>query len=210
MNRKIYLTIGGVVLVIIIAVIAFLLFGKPQKTEEQSTTTQESGEESFTGSILSLLGTGRNTECSFSRSDENGTTNGHVYLSGDKMYGEFMTSADGQDFDAYVINDGEYSYTWSSASEQGTKLKISDVEATESAEDRNEASQTLEEDVDLKCKGWSVDNSKFVPPADVEFVDLTSQLEQTQQNIPQLENREAICDPLTGDAKQQCLDSLNQ
>jgi len=212
-DKKLIFVAGPVILVIIAAAIFFGVLNKPQQTQEPLTTSVnepiESSEESLSGSILSLLSQGRNLQCTFSRSDENGDMSGKVFLDGERMYGEFMgVMPDGQQFDTYMIRGGDFAYAWQPSTGQGTKIKIIEDES-ESDKEKSDSDKTLEEDFDYKCSSWVVDNSKFNPPANIEFTDLSAQmekLEEAQGQIPNIDS--SVCDQLAGDAKQQCLDAL--
>lgn len=215
MDKKLILAGGVVILVAAIAAIVFSTQKSPEQSQEAATevdVSPQDEEESVTGSILSLLQGGRNVTCTYSLETEGGTTSGTVYIAGDRMYGEFTTTVDNlQSFDSNVIRDNEYMYTWSSAVEGGTKMKIVEAEDNEAETEKDDTTKSLEQDVDMKCNSWTADNSKFIPPGDIEFTDLTSDVEKIDKMIQGVKdnNPADICSQFPAPAQQQCLDALN-
>jgi hypothetical protein len=134
---------------------------------------------------------------------------GTVYVADKKMYGEFDTTVDGQNYKGYVINDGEYSYTWSSQSNQGLKFKIDAT--TQPTKEQDKSGVDLDKEGDVDCKSWGVDNSRFTPPSNVTFTDFTSTINQTQNQTNQVEEQQkAACEQITDPAaKAACLQYSN-
>lgn len=213
MDKKLILA-GGIV--IIIAVIAAIVFStnKPndqvQGAQEAAEVTEEKSDESVSGSILSLLQGGKNVSCTYSIDTEGGNTSGTVYIAGEKMYGEFTTTANGQSFDSKVIRDGEYMYAWSSAVAGGTKMKIVESDGDTVETEKDETTKSLEQEVDFKCGRWTVDDSKFTPPSDIEFTDLSAALENADKMIQGVQDQspENVCSSLPESVRQQCIDGL--
>ncbi len=170
-----------------------------------SSESNDSNPGSDKSSIQALLGGGKNVSCSVSYEQGSGT----VYVADKKMYGEFDTTVEDQSYKGYVINDGEYSYTWSSQSTQGIKFKADATDQPTTQEDKSGVDLNQEGDVD--CRSWSVDNSKFTPPSSVTFTDFTSTINQTQDQTNQLnEQQKAACNQIADpSAKAACLDALN-
>lgn len=92
-----------------------------------------------------------------------------------------MGEKEGAEF--FIINDGEWIWTWDSTTKEGTKFP---AEAPELDQEYliDEATDTdaFDGEVELtdtrgkftySCSKWSVDNSMFTPPEDVTFVDFS-------------------------------------
>ena len=127
--------------------------------------------------LQALLGLGQNLQCSFS---SEGLKEGKMYISGKKVRGDFTvedeTSAESS---VSMIQDGEWMYYWGSAMPQGMKMKLDlSAQADANASTGNQWTQ-VDPNValDYNCDAWRVDASKFTPPANVEFVDLETQLQ---------------------------------
>ncbi len=207
MNKKLLLVVGGVALVGIIILVAGSSRWFGGDTIEGDTL------EDFRGSVSDLYKLGKDITCTFERSDDAGTMSGTVYVTGEKMRGDFqITQAGGESFDSHTISDGEWIYTWGATQlgYVGTKIKITE---TEDVEQTGEASETpnLDEEFDYKCNSWNVDNSLLVPPSDIEFQDLSATMQQLQEQSQSIQNTIdcSMCDSVpAGEAREQCRQSL--
>lgn len=186
MSKQIGIVIALVVLGLI-GIVGYKQFNKSaaaptQDTSNSSQTTIGSGEAMNKGSIKSLFGQGKNVSCTIDYPDSQ-VQDGTVYVSGSKMRGDFSMMTDGKTADSHMINDGTYIYSWSSVSAQGTKMKVETVEeASQEVNTEQKQNVDLDTEVDYKCAPWSVDNSLFVPPANVQFVDFSESMKQIQKS----------------------------
>ncbi|HCR81070.1 MAG: hypothetical protein UY13_C0002G0095 [Candidatus Pacebacteria bacterium GW2011_GWB1_47_8] len=212
MNKNLLL-LGG--LIVAGAIGAFLFLKKPTLPG-----TPSSGTQTMSASMAQLLGMGKDYMCTFDTTDEAGLhTTGTVYVAaqGRKMHGDFMmTQADGTQMQTFVMSDGEYSYIWSAAQAQGMKMKLDPEDDQLIPQSQGEAEQAaLDQDqpVDFNCQPWRPDNSKFVPPSNVEFTDFSAQMEMMQKQTEMMQEDSgancAVCDQMpAGEARTQCLASL--
>lgn len=192
------------------AVGAYLVFGKTSQAPQGTGATsgsQTQDESKTKGSIKSLLSGGRNVMCTVSYPQDSGITgSGTVYVTGNKMSNDFTMTVNNQSADGHIISDGQYLYSWSSQSSQGTKIKIDDEGKQETQSNQN---VDLDKNVDLDCSNWSVDNSKFVPPSDVTFAELNIPVSPTQNQSPGQgdgQNPSNVCDQITDpQAKAACM-----
>ena len=190
--NKILLTI------LLITVVALSACSATTTTNEDGTTTNINVEDddgffSFDGetSIEKLMEKGKAMHCTFSQEEE---TSGEIlsqemYIDGDRMYVEMNMKGDNE-MTVYTIDDGKYTWTWTSEENKGMKFKTEKDEAWieddeefygEEGEYNLEGENTEGADVNLelnyKCEGWRAKNSQFEPPKDVEFVDLAAMME---------------------------------
>lgn len=124
-------------------------------------------------SAEAMMKSGRNLKCSVSMQESGATQTGEVYFSQGKMRGDFKMVQPGEGaFDAHVLQDGEWSYTWGGpmGGAQGTKIRA--AEAGGGSGSGRDAFDTSEE-VDMDCTEWTSDPSKFRVPAGVDFMDLS-------------------------------------
>lgn len=169
-------------------VVSILLTGCVKKGG--STTANESGsagggEESIKSSLLDLVKSGRTVKCTFSMSDSNGTSSGTTYVSGNKSRSTFNAKAsDGTEVKSNTLVDGDWVYVWSDGIPQGTKMKISDIQTQDTTGD-NAKVDAMKNAIDYKCLPWIADNSKFIPPSDINFVDFTETMKQLQSGNKQ-------------------------
>lgn len=216
MQNKLILA-AGVGVILVIGAFFVLKQGNTNSSQvplnkSQSKNTDSS---SLTGTLKSLLSQNRPMECDFSYNDTDTATktSGTVYLSGNKMRGNFTLSQEtGQNFESYMIRDEKTGYTWSSLSKQGSKFTFPDEETLKNLEDQNQMedplSQIEDKDVEYDCKSWMPAQSFFTPPTDIEFVDLNEQLNQVK-DLPQVKVNCEVCNQAPeGTAREQCKLSL--
>ncbi len=180
---------GGFAPLLIIAIVAILAVGggayvvtkqkEVRKAELKTSVEVDANAEVKTdanakGSLRSLLALGKNTMCTFTSVVENSTSSGTVYIaSNGDMSGDFtsQTKASGT-ITSHMIMKGGTSYVWSGA--QGAKMNVSATEAT-TASNANQ-SVDLDAQVDYDCKNWTRDDSKFVVPTNVNFIDIEAMM----------------------------------
>lgn len=190
----------GVLTAIIIAVIValgsgayfFTQSGETDETGTRQTANQntDNTSESHRGTLSSLFGLGQNQVCTYETTDSEGNvTNGTAYIaaSGDKFSGSFNVSQlGGNDLTTYIIHDGTYNYMWTSESEEGYKTRIEGDETElfdESSAESTPAGVSDEDNYDFDCRPWTLDNTKFTPPSDINFVDFSAQMEEMQDSL---------------------------
>lgn len=170
-------------------------------TNEDGTTTQVSGtigdddgSVNFNGtsSIKDLMKSEKALHCTFS--EENSTNENafsqEIYMDKERVYIKMDMQTDDK-MTIYSIDDGEYTYTWNSNSKKGMKMKsmkeedyIGDDEEFNDSETGNynlngedEEGVKMDAELNYNCEAWKAKNSQFVPPKDIEFVDLASMVE---------------------------------
>ena len=152
-----------------------------QMTIESEMTTQVTNPDELKGrdSLASLMKLGRSMECTFSFSSEGMKGEGTSYFdNGKSRVDSLYTGGEDGPQASYMISDTATNmmYTWFTAdgTTSGIKMTIPPETATGTmAADQSSAPQVdTTTDVNYDCKPWNVDNSVFVPPADVEFTDM--------------------------------------
>lgn len=159
MSRRIKLIIAAVVVVILVLIAGFSFLKKSQNDATAGLAKAQNAEP--VGTLKSLLSMGKVQKCDISYSNDRGKTSGTIYVSGKKMRGDFtVVDQNNKQMDSHIITDETYIYSWSGTSPQGVKTK---VEAA-----------IIDQQVQSKCASWSVDSSKFTPPANIQFRDLST------------------------------------
>ena len=169
------------ILVVIIAVLVigggtFYAVKKNQNkapVEVQSNTTvTENGE----GSLRGLLALNKNLVCTYSRVDNSITNSGTIYITGNMMRGDFTTQTGASAaIESHMIRSGDDMYVWSGAN--GSKMNMSamlDAKATTTASKSNGID--VDQKLNYKCVDWNKDESKFIVPASIKFMDLSSMM----------------------------------
>jgi hypothetical protein len=229
MNKGLLLILAVAAIVIIVAGAFF--FKKPQTTSQTNqpsdssmVATDNSSDNKFSGTFLELLALGQNYSCTYRTTDSTGSQmSGMAYVAGagKKINGQFtLTQADGTTMDSNFISDGEYNYIWTSAQKQGIRIKVgaNDNSLFGSDSDSEKSTGISDQDkVDFDCKPWTVDNSMFIPPADMEYVDLSEMMQMQPTSAAMQEGGESdtatpdcsVCNQIPeGPSKTQCLQSL--
>lgn len=195
MKRNIIIGALLILLVIVIGVVMATKVTKDALTTDESVSTVDSTTitlESASstdetvkgkGSLLSLLAMGRSQECTFVvRTDgvvQEGTA---FYDGGNARVDTLVKSAGAKEVASYMIMDQKTNtmYLWGSAQgDQGIKMQLPDASAQTKAETsgmptaQSEPTVAPDTDVDYDCKPWRVDGSVFVPPANIEFMDMS-------------------------------------
>jgi hypothetical protein len=161
-----------------------------EATDADALATENDTGLSGVGSMFDLLALGRSISCTYSYSDENGSGSGTGYFDGDRMRIDSDHTEDGKTFETHVINDGTNLYSWTTSSE-GSFAFVTRVEEYEETPGGSGASSgdsgvdTLNEAVEYDCDSWRVDANVFVPPSNIEFVDMSAMMQWMMQGIPE-------------------------
>lgn len=169
---------------------SILLTGCNKKIVPTTGTTidspETSQEESITSNLFDLIKEGKTIKCSFSMSDENGTNSGTTYVSGSKLSSVFKIKPnEGAEIESNTIMDGDWVYIWSTNMPQGTKMKVSEIPSQDADNTTKQQFETLNNPFAYKCSPWTADNTKFIPPSEIQFVDLTETMKQLQNGNTQ-------------------------
>lgn len=213
MSKQRGIIIAVVVILALLGFFAFSQMKKPvspadeQTAVEQNNSTPVPQQESVSkGSLRSLITAGKNVNCEINYPD--GNTKGTTYISGNKMRGDFTVKGpDNKEIASHMINDGTYAYIWTDTVKTGTKIKIDAVNPSVSPNAQSQSAD-LDAEVNLKCSPWSVDNSKFSVPSDIQFSDLTSVIKNSGGSAtPKVDK--SVCDQIPDPtAKAECIKTL--
>ncbi len=182
---------------LVLFLFAFTLSGCGQKNTAEkkgdagngqvATSENSGGEEEFTASALEMLGRGRSLHCTFSYEDpkDGSKQSGDFYVDGQskkfRSEGESTTKATKEspamNIKMKSISDGTYAYSWTSLNEKtGFKMKLD--RATTASTTKSQETQDINQALKFKCRPWSVDNSMFVVPADINFTDMDEMMKK--------------------------------
>lgn len=169
MNNK--LIIGGVVAVVVLGALGWYLMGSKSATPEAAGTTTNQPSQTTqkqTGTIATLIGFGQSLKCDVTITDPKAPGAGTIYVSQGKMRGEFNVSSQGKALQAYMINDTQNIYTWTSIMPQGAKMPVSSVSQSKGPSQ----GYNPETPVEYSCATWTADDSIFTPPSNIEFMQI--------------------------------------
>ena len=206
MNKNLILAI---IAVIGLGGIGYMVSSKSSSEPKTSTQVVTNSKNKIKSSMKQLLRMGKNVSCEINDNGELGTTSGKINISGQKMMGNFqMKDMEGKMGDSHMINDGEFTYVWSSAVPQGTKIKNDAVVPAKSDQVQNNLDQDKE--VDMDCSDWTPSSGSFNPPSDVDFIDMSSMMKGVIEKSGQpATDGDSVCDSVTDlQAKAICLQQI--
>jgi hypothetical protein len=188
-----------------------------QQTE--NTVSSAKGVENFTGSFDDLFSLGKDTVCTFHQATGSSTTDGTMYIAAgeQKVRGDFTyASAQHGTLHGGMISDGTTVYTWSETPQGmfGAKMSIKQMEGGDVQGGETSGSQQYDptKQVDYNCSPWSIDESKFTLPSNVQFTDMSQQMQQLQapSSAGGIQPNCSMCDSIPdASAKAQCRASLH-
>lgn len=213
LNQK-QIIIGIVVIaLLLLGVGGFFLYSQNNKPQDQATNTESSAttsqEAGVMNSFIDLVTSGTTTQCTFNTAaGEGGSSNGTVYISGENMRGNFTTTTkDGKASQMYMIRNGDKYYMWGGELPSGIKMTL-DINEFKT---NTQASQyvDLNTKADYKCNPWTVDLSKFTPPSNIKFEDLSGMMQgydtKTKEESKSPTVDSSVCDSITdASAKAAC------
>lgn len=216
MNKTIAVVLG--VIVLAVGVYFFMSTPAAGPVVEDGTVSDTSGEEetsvrsSGEGTFAEVLALGENITCDFTYTDPEtgGETEGTVFVAGERVRGDFAMTQEGEEYSFNTIQDGEYGYTWGSGpmGAMAMKFALQKDDTVASTEESSQDPFETDARVTYECDRWSVDESKFVPPADVEFQDFTEATMQIDASTDMKAAQCAACEQVPAESRAQCLAAL--
>lgn len=186
--------------VIVIAAIGYLLASEraaaPSEVNDAATNSEATSSaelteatpdrtaDTGTGTFADFFGSGENVYCTFSGDyDEGVSGEGEFWYANDKMRVEATTRVDGEVYTSNMINDGDKVYVWGGTA-AGMQAMVMDAD-TAMNEDSTDSTQTeqaaarvdMQQRVQYECNPWSARDTQFVPPSDIEFVDMQAMMD---------------------------------
>jgi hypothetical protein len=149
--------------------------GMNEETGDDSAEAGMSG----TGSFARLLGLESAVSCEFASTIDGNSSTGVFYTDGRHFRVDATSATSYGTFNSKMINDGEFQYVWGSGADGMTAIKmaVTEVEADDSSTNTdNKAMFDIEQDVTYDCQAWSVDNTMFLPPSDIQFMDMSAMM----------------------------------
>ncbi|MEK9175927.1 MAG: hypothetical protein AAB520_00630 [Patescibacteria group bacterium] len=221
-NKQAIIGIVIAVIILVGAAGAFMLnknktATQPNSTTSATNTTNTSSNSAMSGSIQDIFRSTENRKCDFNVAGKSGgETQGTIYTSNNKTYGELTTTSNGKSSKMYLIRNGETFYMWGDSLPTGVKLTMSvDEMGSKMSGNASYGNFDPNQKVDFKCGSWTVDSGKFTLPANVKFMDTGSMMINStttpakSSNTTGASSQCSICNSLTGEAKTSCLTSLN-
>ncbi|MFH1244183.1 MAG: hypothetical protein V1487_01210 [bacterium] len=165
-------------LLVFLTISSFLLAGC---TKPSAPTTQTTGQTvSESAEFAEAINSGKPTLCTLIKD----TDKMEYFIKGKKMYVNMTNIIENKTVVSHMINDEKFFYMWTDGQKQGSKINLlvspSPAEATPTTVAKEGtpkfASQAdydrfKNEGYVINCKSSSIDDTAFVPPADIKFID---------------------------------------
>lgn len=149
------------------------------KTEATPTTQKAGGLTEKITDIAEAMTSGLSYRCTYTY--QNIQTDS--WIRGEK----FMSESEVEGEKSYALSDGKWMYTWGGGQPQGIKMNIAEVkklgEAQAPGQQPTDPVEIAKSAANVECMPEAVPDSKFVPPKDVEFLDMTELL----ANLPKMD-----------------------
>ena len=209
--------IGGIIL---LAVGGYYLLSQPENLDTASQTnplSQQTADPIDGKSLRELLGIRDNQTCTFK--DEESKSDGKVFISNQRMRGDFTGYYNGQESTSHMIVDTDKVYLWQDNNTDGFSMSrdaLEDMQSDPDAQNPVQSNFDVNKKVDYSCASWNADATLFIPPSNVTFNDYTEMVEQSQEMMESsknemMENKEAACnqcEQLPAEAQGQCKAAL--
>lgn len=159
-----------------------------ETTTELSAQTQQQQQlvpssDQIRGTFATLFGLGQDLRCEFSYNDGTTISSGTTYIAkgGERIRGDFMiTNKAAGPMEAHLIRDNGYHYMWGTLMGQGIQMKIEEGQEGQLFTD-DAGEMPIDENTEYTCMPWAMDQSLFAIPADIEFMDLSTQMDSMLQ-----------------------------
>jgi len=155
---------------------------QPASQNQPASGEKASNVEEFTGTMSDLMKRGKPVHCTYTITKDNVTQKGEMFISGTKARSDIEINTPGtgtQNVHAIALGDDQY--VWGVQGKMGTKITMSLEDQQKMAEQNKETYQQnsngapdVSAQINFKCTEWSVDDSKFEPPKDIQFQDMTN------------------------------------
>ena len=143
------------------------------KETKKGQPTGEAPKESLSGTIKEIISSGKPVKCTWKKDNEN---YGESYIKGKQAYGEIMTSGN----KSYIIMKDNCFWDWSEGQNKGIKMCSEDQEEINQPDSGYELEDVFNipgvpsvgpVEIDYNCISAVIDDDRFNPPADVNFMD---------------------------------------
>jgi hypothetical protein len=145
---------------------------------------EEADSPSGFGALTDFFGSGQSLYCTFSSTHEGGASEGEFWYNSERFRVEATTRTDGEVYTSNMISDGTRTYVWggTAAGTQAMVFNSDMMEADTSMDDSFSAGQAdarvdIDEQVEYDCQPWPVREAQFIPPSDIDFVDMEAMMQ---------------------------------
>lgn len=171
MNKKVMW--AGVAVVVVVAILGAVMF-MSKNAGNKTVGTSEKNQVKTTPRLASFRELKNSTtpqECSYDEKSVAQGSTGVLYISNNKMRGDFQSTSNGKIIKSHIIFDNQYNYVWMDNSLNGIKM-LSNSQNTDGS--KNPSGIDEDTKIDYTCQDWSEDAGVFKLPENVKFQDISA------------------------------------
>lgn len=142
----------------------------PVAIEETSEESQEAQQNEGEGTLADLMGRTGSWTCEVNAAYEGGSSDGTVVMNDGKLRGDFTATMAGITVNTSFIGRDGYMYSWTSMLPQGFKVEMNAAAGTAGGQGMDPSTN-----VNYSCMPWAADESKFVVPSDITFIEMNTE-----------------------------------
>lgn len=164
-------TIISLVVVGVLVIGGYFVFSNKSAKPEQEETVTPTGKKMAFSEFLNQGGT---YKCEISQKIDKAETRGTIYINGKMIRGEYSIKEQNTNVDSTILVRDGFTYSWTSSfPSEGFKVKM-DTNTADNSGISNPSSYgfNAEQIGDYNCEAWTLDQSKFVIPANITFREL--------------------------------------
>jgi predicted small lipoprotein YifL len=178
---------------------------KETPADNSAADTEASGKMTYK-SIMELMEAGKPLTCAWQDKTDGGDMTGSIFVDGKRFRSDIVMAGkndEGQDaleVEMHNISDGQFVYIWNSMpGSKAMKMDLEKLKKTDTAATEEEKSSVdLEQELDLNCDSWSVDETVFNLPSDIEFTDQTDMINAAIESAGNMQNEASAVSGLPG------------
>jgi hypothetical protein len=171
--------------IVLVLCLAILLTGCGNKGVQVGSASQG---QPVSGSIEDLIKLGKNYRCELQFKTGDQIMSGVTYLSGSSARSDYQMKQGEQTLNGHAIMTGTTMYSWiDEMPNQAIKFNQADLNQFQGqAKETTPSASEYNTKYDYKCYTWAPEQSKFAPPANINFTDYSAMLNQLQGQMKNL------------------------
>jgi len=139
-------------------------------------------EENITSSMEEMMKQGKSMKCTYSTKEDDTQINAVAYF--DIAQGRYFVESEISAQEtakqvSYMMTDKTASYMWLKGSNSGTKFVLNEADKTN--DNTEEVGLVPDDKLNFKCKTWSVENTIFKIPSEINFIDYTDNYNEVNE-----------------------------
>lgn len=185
MSKKIIVILVAV-FVVLAGLVTVLVINKDDSAssnQTQAPAAEQVEQRSQTANTISqLLSSSKSEQCKLNTTNEGVTVVGDMYFADNKLRADYTSTQNSKTTTGSMIILADKQYVWDVAGKKGVSFSFArDQIESESSNIKNQTGFDVTKQYDFRCQAWNIDETKFVPPTDVQFTDFTNLQNQLQQ-----------------------------